>query len=186
MSLSDTFTKCSRKAVTVSSQVSLPQSQGTVFWYSPWSQPCAAGDCSPACRFWHLPAAPLPTTKANNNGICYRLFYSGHFHLSNIGVTYNINKRNGSASPRYCTCRLTNIDYWHLAIIYFIGHMCFFLICEIVCSEKHLLIHIEKCSFLLLTSRKRDSYRCYMQTWTQGLHRMLLNNYSTLKSLTVS
>lgn len=32
-------------------QVPLPQSPGTVFWCSPWSQPCAADDCFPAGRF---------------------------------------------------------------------------------------------------------------------------------------
>lgn len=42
-------------------QVPSPQSLGTVFWCSPWSQPCAADDCSPAGRFWRHPAAPLPT-----------------------------------------------------------------------------------------------------------------------------
>ncbi len=103
----------------------LPQNQGKVFWCSPLSQLCAAGDCSLVGRFWRLPAAPLPTAKANNNGIRYSLFHSWHFHWSNTGVTNNINIGSASASPFYCACWPTGMDYWHTLTSFIFGHMCF-------------------------------------------------------------
>lgn len=99
-----------------------------------------------------------PTIK----GFVIDFFHSWHFHLSNTGVTNSINNRSPSARPQYCAHWPTGMDYWHTSPSFILLVTRAFPWYVKMSAVR--MSHMEKYSFLLLTSRALVSHRCSLES----------------------